>query len=70
MFQFGNTCFFQTFLILSSSTEDMAQQEEKDRTKKRDPGKITRAIKVALVGDGTVQNTNQYETSILANRKH
>jgi len=28
-----------------------------DRTKKRDPGKITRAIKVALVGDGTVGKT-------------
>jgi len=27
------------------------------RTKKRDPGKITRAIKVALVGDGTVGKT-------------
>jgi GTPase SAR1 family protein len=28
-----------------------------ERTKKRDPGKITRAIKVALVGDGTVGKT-------------
>jgi len=28
-----------------------------DRTKKRDPGKITRAIKIALVGDGTVGKT-------------
>ena len=28
-----------------------------DRTKKREPGKITRAIKVALVGDGTVGKT-------------
>jgi len=35
----------------------MSQEEEKDRTKKRDPGKITRAIKVALVGDGTVGKT-------------
>lgn len=28
-----------------------------DRTKRRDPGKITRAIKIALVGDGTVGKT-------------
>jgi small GTP-binding protein len=28
-----------------------------DRTRKREPGKITRAIKVALVGDGTVGKT-------------
>jgi len=28
-----------------------------ERTKKREPGKITRAIKVALVGDGTVGKT-------------
>jgi len=37
----------------------MAQVAESgpDRTKKRDPGKITRAIKVALVGDGTVGKT-------------
>jgi len=32
-------------------------EKEEDRTKKRDPGKITRAIKVALVGDGTVGKT-------------
>jgi len=30
---------------------------EIERTKKRDPGRITRAIKVALVGDGTVGKT-------------
>lgn len=38
----------------------MAQVKESaggERTKKRDPGKITRAIKVALVGDGTVGKT-------------
>jgi len=37
----------------------MAQIAESgpDRTKKRDPGKITRAIKLALVGDGTVGKT-------------
>jgi len=35
----------------------MSDLDEKDRTKKRDPGKITRAIKVALVGDGTVGKT-------------
>jgi len=37
----------------------MAQVAESGagRTKKRDPGKITRAIKVALVGDGTVGKT-------------
>jgi len=28
-----------------------------ERTKKREPGKITRAVKVALVGDGTVRKT-------------
>jgi len=28
-----------------------------ERTKKREPGKITRAVKVALVGDGTVGKT-------------
>jgi GTPase SAR1 family protein len=28
-----------------------------ERTKKRDPGRITRAIKLALVGDGTVGKT-------------
>lgn len=28
-----------------------------DRTRKRDPGKITRAVKLALVGDGTVGKT-------------
>jgi len=28
-----------------------------DRTQKREPGKITRAIKIALVGDGTVGKT-------------
>jgi len=35
----------------------MATNKETDRTKKREPGKITRAIKVALVGDGTVGKT-------------
>jgi len=38
----------------------MAEQkelEDGERTKKREPGKITRAIKVALVGDGTVGKT-------------
>lgn len=31
--------------------------EPTERTKKRDPGRITRAIKVSLVGDGTVGKT-------------
>jgi len=31
--------------------------ETTEKTKKREPGKITRAIKVALVGDGTVGKT-------------
>ena len=40
-------------------TDKMADQEHSDhenndRTKKHEAGKITRAIKVALVGDGTV----------------
>jgi len=38
---------------------EMAQEVDPnlERTKKRDPGRITRAIKVALVGDGTVGKT-------------
>jgi len=36
----------------------MAEQSETiERTRKREPGKITRAIKIALVGDGTVGKT-------------
>jgi len=35
----------------------METENTTERTKKRDPGKITRAIKVALVGDGTVGKT-------------
>jgi len=39
---------------MAEMTADGAQEK---RTKKREPGKITRAIKVALVGDGTVGKT-------------
>ena len=35
----------------------MSTSNDIERTKKREPGKITRAIKVALVGDGTVGKT-------------
>jgi len=35
----------------------MAEITDDKRTKKREPGKITRALKVALVGDGTVGKT-------------
>jgi len=37
--------------------EDQDSNPASDQTKKREPGKITRAIKVALVGDGTVGKT-------------
>jgi len=40
-----------------SNAADGAEDHNAQRTKKRDPGKITRAIKVALVGDGTVGKT-------------
>jgi len=36
---------------------ESAVSDTTERTKKREPGKITRAIKVALVGDGTVGKT-------------
>eukprot|EP01114_Cavostelium_apophysatum_P006960 TRINITY_DN1857_c0_g1_i1.p1 TRINITY_DN1857_c0_g1~~TRINITY_DN1857_c0_g1_i1.p1 ORF type:complete len:282 (+),score=84.94 TRINITY_DN1857_c0_g1_i1:1013-1858(+) len=39
--------------VSSSSADNLAGE----KTKKREPGKITRAIKVALVGDGTVGKT-------------
>jgi hypothetical protein len=43
------------------------KQSGPERTKKREPGKITRAIKVALVGDGTVVRTvaTQHKTQFL-----
>jgi len=37
--------------------ESKSEDTEIERTKKREPGKIQRAIKVALVGDGTVGKT-------------
>jgi len=37
--------------------EDNLEIFNGERTSKRDPGKITRAIKIALVGDGTVGKT-------------
>jgi len=40
---------------MATSSGDLTVISE--RTKKREPGKITRAIKVALVGDGTVGKT-------------
>jgi len=39
------------------SSKEEITAESTERTKKREPGKITRAIKVALVGDGTVGKT-------------
>jgi len=44
----------------SESIEDSSgddSKEENERTKKRDPGQITRAIKLGIVGDGTVGKT-------------
>jgi len=37
--------------------ESAVSDNTTERTKKREPGKITRAVKVALVGDGTVGKT-------------
>jgi len=42
---------------MATSSGDLSPNSTTERTKKREPGKITRAIKVALVGDGTVGKT-------------
>ena len=49
-------CFNQLnfFWMFSSKPEVVVSQSGSERTSKRTPGKITRAIKVSLVGDGTV----------------
>lgn len=45
------------------------ENDELERTKKREPGKITRAIKIALVGDGTVGTISfpSFASSIVLN---
>jgi len=42
---------------MATPLSDLSTTNGSERTKKREPGKITRAIKVALVGDGTVGKT-------------
>jgi len=41
----------------SLTNSSKSNSSSSERTKKRDPGRITRAMKVALVGDGTVGKT-------------
>jgi hypothetical protein len=55
---------------MATSGKMEVKDDEIERTKKREPGKIQRAIKVALVGDGTVKSHNRTEKKANEKKKN